>query len=111
MGSLDRLKKPESCETDFENPSFFLPLTLLSSSFLDLHPILLIPSKMDHTAQELDLEDLITEAEAFVKEKFKNHDPSHDYNHVHRVRLLALGLSNCDSLSREVDMLVVELAA
>lgn len=65
----------------------------------------------DPEEQELDLEDLIVEAENFVKEKFKNHDPSHDYNHVHRVRLLALGLANCESLPREPDMMVVELAA
>lgn len=107
------LKKPESCEDvrSLKIHASFFHYTLLSAQFLDLYSILNFASKMDHPTQELDLEDLITEAEAFVKEKFKNHDPSHDYNHVHRVRLLALGLSNCDSLSREVDMLIVELAA
>lgn len=58
--------------------------------------------------------DLLTAAEDFVKDKFKDHDPSHDWHHVHRVRLMAVNLTRCDSLKRSeqpVDMLVVELAA
>jgi uncharacterized protein len=55
--------------------------------------------------------ELITAAEDFVKEHFKNHDPSHDWQHVNRVRLMALSLSRCESLKRAPDMLVLELAA
>ena len=55
--------------------------------------------------------ELIEAAEEFVKEHFKNHDPSHDWYHVHRVRLMALSLSRCPSHTRAPDMLVLELAA
>ena len=54
---------------------------------------------------------LVAASEAFVKEQFKNHDPSHDWQHVHRVRLMALTLSRCPSLSIKPDPVVLELAA
>lgn len=61
---------------------------------------------------DLKIEDLLLAAEEFVKEKFKNHDPSHDWHHIHRVRLMSLNLSRCPSLSDEpIDKLVLELAA
>lgn len=65
--------------------------------------------------------DIVRLAEDFVRRAFANHDPSHDYHHVDRVRLLALSLTlspdvvsagtsaNADVAS--IDMLVVELGA
>lgn len=55
-------------------------------------------------------ESVIASAEAFVKAAFAQHDPSHDYHHVHRVRQLALSLSSSAELEH-VDLLVVELGA
>lgn len=47
-----------------------------------------------------------------MKEAFINHDPSHDWHHVHRVRLLALSLTRSPELATaQLDMLVVELGA
>jgi hypothetical protein len=85
---------------------------------------------------KIDSEDLLLEAEQFVKvwklqgkanesvseltpsafiiqDKFKDHDPSHDWHHVQRVRLMALNLSRCPSLEEErsIDRTVLELAA
>lgn len=61
---------------------------------------------------DLTREDLLISAEQFVREKFKDHDPSHDWHHIHRVRLMSLNLSRCPSLGPEpVDKLVLELAA
>lgn len=61
---------------------------------------------------EYDEIDILYSAERFVKEKFQNHDPSHDWHHVHRVRLMALNLTRCSSISsKEPDLLVVELGA
>lgn len=57
------------------------------------------------------LSSLITTAEAFVKHHFANHDPSHDWHHVHRVRLFALHLSRDPSLPSPPDMVILELAA
>lgn len=54
---------------------------------------------------------LIVASESFVKEQFKNHDPSHDWQHVHRVRLMALTISRCPSLPAKPDPVVLELAA
>lgn len=55
---------------------------------------------------------IISIAETFVKNAFANHDPSHDWHHVHRVRLLALSLTRSPDLEgRSVDLLVVELGA
>ncbi|KDN40690.1 hypothetical protein K437DRAFT_227229 [Tilletiaria anomala UBC 951] len=62
----------------------------------------------DHAARQAAL---IEGAEGFVTEHFKNHDPSHDWQHVNRVRMMALSLSRCSSLKRQPDMLVLELAA
>jgi HD superfamily phosphodiesterase len=60
----------------------------------------------------LDVEDLLQEAEEFVKEKFKNHDPSHDWYHVQRVRLMALNLSRgFSSEGSAIDKVLLELAA
>ncbi|UZJ55962.1 hypothetical protein CBS101457_005282 [Exobasidium rhododendri] len=64
----------------------------------------------------LAVEDLLQEAELFVKDKFKDHDPSHDWHHVQRVRLMALNLSRCRSLAGDedgngIDKVVLELAA
>ncbi|PWN53226.1 hypothetical protein IE53DRAFT_384289 [Violaceomyces palustris] len=57
-------------------------------------------------------QEMIEWAEGFVKEAFRNHDPSHDWHHVHRVRLLALSLSNSPCLQGQgIDMLVLELGA
>lgn len=62
--------------------------------------------------EEYDEVDILYHAEQFVKEKFQNHDPSHDWHHVHRVRLMALNLTRCKSISsRDLDLLVVELGA
>lgn len=75
--------------------------------------------------------DVLTAAEDLVKDRFRAHDPSHDWHHVHRVRLMAISLSRCPSLRRQprpdtagseanaddggvdtlADLLVVELAA
>ncbi|KAN0065764.1 hypothetical protein ACQY0O_000894 [Thecaphora frezii] len=61
-----------------------------------------------YTPQEM----LILDAELFVKKAFENHDPSHDWHHVNRVRLLALSLRNSPEVAgEEVDMLVLELGA
>lgn len=57
---------------------------------------------------------IISSAETFVKRAFAQHDPSHDWNHVHRVRLLALSLTRSPELSTRtpsVDLLAVELGA
>ncbi|SPO24513.1 uncharacterized protein UTRI_03782 [Ustilago trichophora] len=55
---------------------------------------------------------VISAAESFVKRAFADHDPSHDYHHVHRVRLLSLSLTKSPELvSRSIDLLVVELGA
>lgn len=55
---------------------------------------------------------VISTAESFVKTAFANHDPSHDWHHVHRVRLLALSLTRSpDVTGRPVDLLAVELGA
>lgn len=55
---------------------------------------------------------VISAAESFVKRAFADHDPSHDYHHVHRVRLLSLSLTRSPELvSRSIDLLVVELGA
>ncbi|CCF52576.1 hypothetical protein NDA11_000225 [Ustilago hordei] len=53
---------------------------------------------------------IISAAESFVKTAFANHDPSHDYHHVNRVRLLALSLTRSSELT-PLDLLVVELGA
>lgn len=56
--------------------------------------------------------EVVSAAETFVKTAFANHDPSHDWHHVHRVRLLALSLSRSPELSSlHLDLLVVELGA
>lgn len=55
---------------------------------------------------------MISSAESFVKTAFAAHDPSHDWHHVHRVRLLALHLSRSPELSSSpLDLLVIELGA
>uniref|UniRef100_V5ETD8 HD/PDEase domain-containing protein n=1 Tax=Kalmanozyma brasiliensis (strain GHG001) TaxID=1365824 RepID=V5ETD8_KALBG len=54
--------------------------------------------------------DIIAAAESFVESAFAHHDPSHDYHHVHRVRLLALSLTRSPEAGA-VDKLVVELGA
>lgn len=55
---------------------------------------------------------IISTAETFVKRAFAAHDPSHDWHHVHRVRLLALTLTRSPELaSHSIDLLVVELSA
>lgn len=54
---------------------------------------------------------VIATAEDFVKHHFANHDPSHDWHHVHRVRLFALHLSRDPSLPSRADMVVLELGA
>lgn len=57
---------------------------------------------------------IISAAESFVKTAFINHDPSHDWQHVDRVRLLALSLTrspDLKSLLQPLDLLVVELGA
>lgn len=58
-------------------------------------------------------EDVIRLAEDFVRRAFANHDPSHDYHHVDRVRLLALSLTLSPEigLGPPIDVLVVELGA
>ena len=62
--------------------------------------------------EEHDEVDILYHAEQFVKEKFQNHDPSHDWHHVHRVRLMALNLTRCKSVSlKDPNLLVVELGA
>ncbi|PWN38317.1 uncharacterized protein FA14DRAFT_167079 [Meira miltonrushii] len=59
-----------------------------------------------------DPNNILSHAEQFVKEKFRNHDPSHDWHHVHRVRLMALNLTRCPSVSsKDPNLLVVELGA
>ncbi|CAO1625730.1 unnamed protein product [Sympodiomycopsis kandeliae] len=54
---------------------------------------------------------IILAAEDFVKHHFASHDPSHDWHHVHRVRLFALHLSQDPCLPSKPNMLVLELAA
>lgn len=55
---------------------------------------------------------IISAAEKFVKSAFAHHDPSHDWHHVHRVRLLALSLTrSTDLVAHPIDLLVVELGA
>ncbi|GAC97572.1 hypothetical protein PHSY_005158 [Pseudozyma hubeiensis SY62] len=56
---------------------------------------------------------IITSAETFVKTAFASHDPSHDYHHINRVRLLALSLTQSPDIldSPPLDLLVVELGA
>lgn len=67
---------------------------------------------LENRGDEVSAEDLLLAAEEFVKENFKDHDPSHDWHHIHRVRLMALNLSRCPSLGEEpMDKLVLELAA
>lgn len=43
----------------------------------------------------------------------KDNDPSHDWHHVHRVRLMALSLSRCPSLAKTgtIDPIVLELGS
>ena len=55
-------------------------------------------------------EQIISAAESFVKRAFAHHDPSHDWHHVNRVRLLALSLTRSPELP-PLDLLVVELGA
>ncbi len=55
---------------------------------------------------------IVSIAETFVKKAFAQHDPSHDWHHVNRVRLLALSLTRSPELSdSQLDLLVVELGA
>lgn len=66
----------------------------------------------DQLLHNVDGVDILEAAEAFVKDKFRNHDPSHDWHHVHRVRLMALNLTRCASVQdADPNLLVVELGA
>ncbi|KAE8254329.1 hypothetical protein A4X13_0g3453 [Tilletia indica] len=57
-------------------------------------------------------EDILYTAEQFVREKFRHHDPSHDWHHVHRVRQLALSIGTTDpGLPRSPVPLILELGA
>ncbi|CDW99375.1 hypothetical protein [Sporisorium scitamineum] len=80
-----------------------LPMHLSATSLSPLTPPRLKLSQRAH---------IVSAAETFVKRAFANHDPSHDWHHVHRVRLLALSLTRSPELSTHtIDLLVVELAA
>ncbi|KAK0535600.1 hypothetical protein OC834_001465 [Tilletia horrida] len=56
-------------------------------------------------------DEILYAAEQFVKEKFRHHDPSHDWHHVHRVRQLALHIGTDPTLPRPPDALILELGA
>ncbi|WRT65983.1 uncharacterized protein IL334_002934 [Kwoniella shivajii] len=56
-----------------------------------------------------DIDDLLKQAETFVRAHMAGYDPSHDWHHVERVRRLALKIAQ--SLDPQPDLLVVELAA
>lgn len=71
----------------------------------------LADTSLDSIPQISSRSSLIATAESFVKHHFANHDPSHDWHHVHRVRLFALHLSRDPSLPSPPDLLVLELAA
>ncbi|PWY99587.1 hypothetical protein BCV70DRAFT_200521 [Testicularia cyperi] len=67
---------------------------------------------LSETSTDQDARDAVIRlAEDFVREAFKAHDPSHDFHHVHRVRLLSLALSNSPEVLGHVDLLVLELGA
>lgn len=70
------------------------------------------PSHGDVSAEEEGASaEVVEAAEELVKEAFRNHDPSHDFHHVNRVRLMALHLSQDVHLPSAPDRLTVELAA
>ncbi|SNX87298.1 uncharacterized protein MEPE_06008 [Melanopsichium pennsylvanicum] len=80
-----------------------LASTLATSS---LHEAAVIHLKPSQRAK------IISTAETFVKNAFVNHDPSHDWHHVNRVRLLSLALTRSPELaSLPIDLLAVELGA
>ena len=54
--------------------------------------------------------DLIRETENYVKAEMSQNDSSHDWNHIERVRNLALHIAKKEGLDQE-SLLVVELAA
>ena len=54
--------------------------------------------------------DLIRETENYVKAEMSQNDSSHDWNHIERVRNLALHIAKKEGLDQE-SVLVVELAA
>ncbi|CAD6918758.1 unnamed protein product [Tilletia controversa] len=56
-------------------------------------------------------EDILYTAEQFVREKFRHHDPSHDWHHVHRVRQLALHIATDPTLPHPPHPLILELGA
>lgn len=67
-----------------------------------------------HSASSAEANEAVVRlAEDFVRRAFENHDPSHDYHHVDRVRLLALSLTLSPEIVAEpsIDVLVVELGA
>ncbi|SJX63221.1 uncharacterized protein SRS1_14045 [Sporisorium reilianum f. sp. reilianum] len=82
----------------------------------DLAPALAASSLSSHPApprlRASQRAQIISAAETFVKRAFAHHDPSHDWHHVHRVRLLALSLTRTPEFTpHTIDLLVVELGA
>lgn len=102
LSSIHRLNDSEMSTDDLNDH-------LSRSAIQDSQPESTISNQNE---DEYDEVDILYHAEQFVKEKFQNHDPSHDWHHVHRVRLMALNLTRCSSISsKDPDLLVVELGA
>ena len=56
-------------------------------------------------------DDIVNKAEAWVKREMSRNDPSHDWWHVHRVRVLALTLAREEGVTEDVALEIVEVAA
>jgi uncharacterized protein len=54
--------------------------------------------------------ELITKIERFVRNELRNHDGSHDFWHIHRVRNIALSLAELEGITSEEDLTIVEVS-
>jgi len=51
-----------------------------------------------------------TKVEQFVRDELKDHDGSHDYWHIHRVRNNALSLAKQEGITSEEDLTIIEVS-
>jgi len=54
--------------------------------------------------------EFITKIERFVRDELRNHDGSHDFWHIHRVRNNALSLAKLEGIASEEDLTIVEVS-
>ena len=54
--------------------------------------------------------EFITKIERFVRDELQNHNGSHDFWHIHRVRNNALSLAKLEGITSEEDLTIVEVA-